>query len=115
MARPARQVDLAAPGVVSGPRTARPRAGAARAALGSPAWQRMARLAAGTGSALVVLSRERAAGAFADLALELHSTRAHFTGTPTWLEGLEIEARVVRHRTGPVERATSIRLRTRAA
>ena len=60
-------------------------------------------------------SRERAAGAFADLALELHSTRAHFTGTPTWLEGLEIEARVVRHRTGPVERATSIRLRTRAA
>jgi hypothetical protein len=81
------------------------------AAPATATWQRLARAAAATGTALVVLGLERWTGTFADLALEMQPTRAHFTGTPSLLESLEIEARVVRHRTGVVRRAASVRLR----
>jgi len=82
---------------------------------GTPAtatWQRLARAAAATGTALLVLGLARRTGPYADLALEMQATRAHFSGTPSLLESLEIEAVVVRHRTGPVRRAASVRLRT---
>lgn len=62
------------------------------------AWARLARAAVASGSALVVLSRERAAGPQAEVALELGGLRAHFGGTPPLLEALEIEAVLVRHR-----------------
>jgi hypothetical protein len=75
-------------------------------------WQRLARAAAATGTALLVLGLSLRTGSNAFLALELQPTRAHFTGTPALLESLEIEALVVRHRTGPVRRAASVRLRT---
>lgn len=73
-------------------------------------WQRLARAAAASGTALTVLSPARVTGAFSDLALEMRPARAHFSETPSLLEGLEIEARVVRHRTGPTQRVASVRL-----
>jgi hypothetical protein len=73
-------------------------------------WQRLARVAAGTGTALVVLSQERVTGSYADLALSMQPTRVHFSGAPALLEGLEIEAVVDRHRSGPVQRAAGVRL-----
>ena len=73
-------------------------------------WQRLARAAAASGTALTVLSLTRVTGALSDLALEMRPARAHFSGMPSLLEGLEIEARVVRHRTGPTQRAASVRL-----
>ena len=73
-------------------------------------WQRLARTAAGTGTALIVLSLARTTGAFADLVLELQPTQVHFSGTPALLEGLSIEAQVTRHRSGPVQRVASVLL-----
>lgn len=78
-------------------------------------WPRLARAAAGTGTALVVLSACRGAGTSAALSLEMRPNRAHFTGAPALLEGLEIEAALVRHRTAPAERSASVRLRTSLA
>ncbi len=62
------------------------------------AWARLSRAAVASGSALVVLSRERAAGPQAEVALEMGALRAHFGGTPLLLEALEIEAVLVRQR-----------------
>jgi len=77
---------------------------------------RLARLAAGTGTALVALSLTRCFGTAAEVALELTPTRARFGGTPALLEELEIEVALVRHRTAPASRTTSMRLRpTQAA
>ncbi len=79
------------------------------------AWQRLARTAARSGSALVALCARRAAGSAAELAVEMRPPSARFSGTPPLLEGLEIEAALVRHRTGPAQRSASVRLRPRAA
>jgi len=75
-------------------------------------WPRLARAAAGTGTALVVLSAYRGAGSSATLSLEMKPNRALFTGTPALLEGLEIEAALVRHRSAPADRSASVRLRS---
>jgi hypothetical protein len=87
------------------------------APLPTSAWQKLARAAAASGTALGVLSPARVTGAFSALALETRRSRAHFSGTPALLEGLEVEAQVVRQRAGPVQRVASLRLRadTRAA
>ncbi len=74
------------------------------------AWARLARSAEASGSALVLLSRERAAGPQAEVALEVGVLRAHFGGAPVLLEALEIEAALVRHRTAPPERTAVLRL-----
>jgi protein ImuA len=74
------------------------------------AWARLARAAAASGSTLVVLSRERAAGPQAAVALELGALRARFGGTPLLLEALEIEAVLVRHRAAHPERSAVLRL-----
>jgi hypothetical protein len=74
------------------------------------AWTRLARAAVTSGSALVVLSGQRAAGPQAEVALELGGLRAHFAGTPPLLEALEIEAVLVRHRVAPPGRAVVLRL-----
>jgi RecA/RadA recombinase len=74
------------------------------------AWSRLARAAESSGSALVVLSRERAAGPQAEVALEMGVPRAHFGGMPILLEALEIEAVLVRHRAAPPERTALLRL-----
>ena len=74
------------------------------------AWARLARAAGASGSALLVLSRERTAGPQAAVALELCPARACFGGMPLLLEALEIEVVVVRHRGAPPERAALLRL-----
>jgi RecA/RadA recombinase len=74
------------------------------------AWSRLARAAAAAGSALVVLSQERAAGPQAEVALEMGALRARFGGSPLLLEAVEIEAALVRHRAAPSERTAILRL-----
>ncbi len=76
---------------------------------------RLARLAAGTGTPLVALSLERSLGTAAEVAIELTPTRANFSGTPTLLEGLEVEVALVRHRTAPTRRTASVRLHSTQA
>jgi hypothetical protein len=73
-------------------------------------WVRLARLTAGTQTAVVLLSAERLAGSCAEIALEMQPVRARFTGTPTLLEELEARAVLVRHRTSPADREASLRL-----
>ena len=74
------------------------------------AWIRLARLAAGTRSALILLSQERLAGPQAEITLAMQPAKAHFTGTPLLLEELEVRALLVRHRAAPIDRAASVRL-----
>ena len=71
---------------------------------------RLSRAAAGTHTALVVLGLARAEGASSALVLEMRAARAHFTGTPCLLEALEVEAHLVRQRSGPADRCTRLRL-----
>ncbi len=76
---------------------------------------RLVRAAAAAGTALVVLSTQRMVGASAELAVELRATRTHFTGTPALLEGLEVEAALVRHSSAPTQRSARVRLHSAAA
>jgi len=76
---------------------------------------RLARAAASTGTALVVMTRERIMGTAAEIAIELTAAQSQFTGTPTLLEGLEIQAALVRHRTAPIQRCATVRLRSTQA
>src|SRR5262245_19354304 len=78
-------------------------------------WLRLAQAAAAGGSALVVLSLARAAGAAAELALELAPRQACFTGSPALLEAFDTEIALVRRRAGPAARAVSLRLHGRPA
>lgn len=73
---------------------------------------RLARAAASTGTALVVMTIERTMGTSAEVALELATAQSQFTGTPALLEGLDIQAALVRHRTSPIQRCATVRLRT---
>jgi hypothetical protein len=73
---------------------------------------RLARAAASTGTALIIVTRTRSLGTAAEIAIELAPERAHFTGTPALLEGLEIRAALVRHRSAPSPRTTTVHLRT---
>ncbi len=75
-------------------------------------WLRLARCAAQTRSALVVLSPQRLAGAQAEIALEMRSLRAHFGDAPALplLEEFTIQASLVRHRTAPLGPPTPLRL-----
>lgn len=81
----------------------------------SGVWPRLARAAAASQAALVVLRSRREAGSAAELAVEMRPPRAHFGGTPALLEGLEIEAALVRQRAGSAARSACLRLRPRAA
>jgi len=71
---------------------------------------RLARLAAGTGTPLVVLSLTRCLGTAAEVAVELRPTRANFSESPVLLEDIEVEVALVRHRTAPGLRTVSLRL-----
>jgi len=76
---------------------------------------RLARRAAGTGTALVALSLTRCFGTAAEVALELTPIRTSIDGIPALLEELEVEVTLARHRSAPGNRATSVRLRTTQA
>ena len=69
------------------------------------AWTRLARLCAGTRSALVVLSEQRLTGPQAELVLALQGASPRFTGSPPLLEATRLRAAVVRRR-GSAERDT---------
>ncbi|MGH0038174.1 MAG: hypothetical protein ACQGVK_24345 [Myxococcota bacterium] len=80
------------------------------------AWLRLARLAARTRTALVLVGTgDRRAGSHAEVALEMQLERAHFEGTPALLEALSSRAVVVRHRSGPAGSAAPVRWRAFAA
>ena len=76
--------------------------GAARA-LGAATWQRLARAAAASGTALVVLGKDRFIGSHAALAVDLRATRLRFATSPGWLEGLDARIALARHRLGAAE------------
>lgn len=67
--------------------------------LGGAVWPRLTRAAAASNAALVVLSPERHSGVWAGLALSFAAGAAHFTDTPTLLDGRDIEVHVTRART----------------
>jgi hypothetical protein len=92
-------VDLAGPDVRSvAPAIAAPAASAPAVAAPAVAALRLARAAAASETALVLVGAQRFAGATAELALEMQPRRARFTGTPPLLEGLDVRAILVRHR-----------------
>jgi hypothetical protein len=76
-------------------------------------WIRLARLAASSHTALLLLSTSRLAGAHAELAVEMQPTRAHFTGTPSLLEELETRMVLVRNRAAPVDPDASFEIQLR--
>jgi hypothetical protein len=85
-------------------------------ALPRAAWPRLARAAAGTWTALVVIAPRQVAGPFAALRLELDPARPCFSGTPLLFEGLRGRARLARNRSGPAGREAPLHLpRCRAA
>jgi recombination protein RecA len=88
---------------------------AARLRPPAPLCTRLARAAAGTRTALIALGLERAEGASAEIVLEMRATRVHFTGTPSLLEALEVEARLLRQRSAPGNRCAKVRLASPAA
>lgn len=71
-------------------------------------WIRLARLAASTRTALIVLSNERVTGSQAEVALAMQPVQARFRGTPSLLESLETSAVLVRHRAIPGEGEVTI-------
>jgi hypothetical protein len=73
------------------------------------AWTRLARRAATTQTALIVLSHRRQAGSEARIVLELQPARARFVGSPPLLEEIETRAVLVRHRGGVGGRSVLIR------
>jgi len=97
-------LDLAAPALESR------RSSRDRDAISSSVWTRLARCAAQTRSALIVLTPERTIGAQAEVALEMQPTRPYFSGTPSLLEQLETRAVLLRHRTAPTHRTATLRL-----
>jgi len=101
-------MDLARPGAARPPRDAVREHDA-------QTWLRLSRLAAATGGALVVLSRERRCGGCAHVALEMQPGRACFSPAPALLEEIEGEAVLVRHRAAPIGMRTVVRSRTCAA
>lgn len=76
---------------------------------------RLARAAASTSSALVVLTRTRAMGNAAEIAIELAPARTRFSGTPALLEGLDVQVQLVRHRNAPGPHCATVHLRATQA
>jgi len=64
-------------------------------------WLRLARLAAGTRTALVALSSEASTGSRAELVLEMQIHATYFGGPPHLLETIETRAVLRRHRSRP--------------
>ena len=76
------------------------------------AWTRLARRAAATRTALVIISHPRRTGTEARMVLELQPTRARFSGSPPLLEEIETRAVLVRHRGGMSGQSARVRLGT---
>jgi len=76
---------------------------------------RLARTAASGAAALVALTQIRAMGSAAEIAVELAPAQTHFTGTPTLLEGLDVQVDLVRDRNAAGPRRATVRLRVTQA
>jgi hypothetical protein len=76
-------------------------ASAASPRIPTSAWPRLRKATAAAAAALVLLGRQRLAGTFADLALELDAAAPRFESGPDWLAGLDGRVRLVRSRAGP--------------
>jgi hypothetical protein len=87
------------------PSSARP-----RSEIPTSTWTRLARQAATTRTALIVLSHQRQAGTEARIVLELQPARARFSGSPPLLEEIETRAVLVRHPSGGHGRSALVRL-----
>lgn len=74
-------------------------------------WLRLARLAAGTRTALVVLSQEPLTGSRSELVLEMQAHRTRFTDPPSLLATIETEAVVRRHRSRPIGERVALSVR----
>lgn len=81
----------------------------------SVAWLRLGRLVKASRAGMVVLSQQRLTGSHAEVALEMQTTTARFSGTPALLEELEIRALLTRHRALPIDRTVSVQLGARGA
>ena len=75
------------------------------------AWPRLRKATAAAAAALVLLGRQRLAGTFADLALELDAAAPRFESAPDWLGGLDCRVRLVRSRAGPAHAGVAVRWR----
>jgi len=64
-------------------------------------WLRLARLAAGTRTTLITLSKSASTGSRAEMILELEAEDARFSDPPHLLEALETRATIRRHRSRP--------------
>jgi hypothetical protein len=76
------------------------------------AWPRLRKATAAAAAALVLLTRHRLAGTFADLALELEAATPRFESGPDWLAGLDGRVRLVRSRAGPSHADVAVPWRT---
>ena len=76
------------------------------------AWPRLRKATAAAAAAFVLLTRQRLAGTFADLALELEAAAPRFASGPDWLAGLDGRVRLVRSRSGPAHADVSVRWQT---
>jgi hypothetical protein len=84
-------------------------------ALGGATWPRLARAAAASAAALVVVSGQRCAGPWSEVALEMRAERAHFDeagGAPPLLTGLDVRVVLARSRSAAAGRSVALRLRT---
>ena len=81
-----------------------------RSEIPTSSWTRLARRAATTRTALIVLSHQRQAGSEARIVLELQPARARFSGSPPLLEEIETRAVLVRHPNGGHGRSALVRL-----
>ena len=75
----------------------------------SAAWPRLRKATAAAAAAFVLLARERHAGTFADLALELTAAAPRFESGPDWLAGLDGHVRLVRSRSAPAHADVAVR------
>ncbi len=73
-------------------------------------WLRLARLAAGTRTALVVLAPTAMAGSRSELVLELESRGTRFATPPPLLEAIETRAVLRRHRSRPAGASLALSL-----
>ena len=77
-------------------------------------WLRLAKLAARTRTALVVLSSAPATGSRAELVLEMQARSTHFVGSPSLLEAIETHAVLRRHRSRPTGDRVMLSIRAEA-
>jgi hypothetical protein len=96
-------LDSALPETGRGPRSKR-----RNVAIRDVSWLRLARLAASTRTALVVLSNISMTGSRAELVLEMKPLGARFVGPPSLLDALETTAVLRRHRSRPTGQAVSL-------